>query len=320
MLNTVCQWGIIGAGDVCERKGGPPLYQVDGCRLVGVTRRNQKAGEDYARRHGPCRYFESVEALLADSSINCIYVASPPGLHAEHTLAAARAGKHVFCEKPMAVDTAECTRMVEACHRFKVSFAIAFYRRGYPSIQRARQLLNEGAIGRLQSIRLNTQFPISHRLDLVQFFCGDVASVSLQSAATGEPHLSGLSNSGFRFATSLGFEELDRPEQVHLQGEKGSLFIDDLKGGSLLLERNGHDELQERFEPPPATHWGLVEKFRDHLSGGTPLACDGETGRKTSVVLDYVSNLYQDGDPLTVDYRLVPPFNAEQGKAFKLLV
>jgi predicted dehydrogenase len=319
MLNNICNWGIIGAGDVCEKKGGPPLYRVDGCQLIGVTRRDRSAGEDYARRHGPSRYFESVEALLADTSINCIYVASPPDLHAEHTLAAARAGKHVFCEKPMAVDTAECSQMVEACRELGVSLAVAFYRRGYPSIQRARQLLHEGVIGELRSIELNTQFPISHRMDLVQFFCGDAFQVGLETPAEGGPILVGETSLGAQLRTSLGFEERDRPEQVRLVGRKGSIFVDDLKGGSLLLIKEAKEDVRESFAPPPATHWGLVENFRDHLARGIPLDCDGETGRKTSVVLDHVSNLRESGECQRVDYSNPPAFDLDQGRAFKLL-
>jgi predicted dehydrogenase len=219
----------------------------------------------------------------------------------------------------MAVDTAECSRMVEACRKNQVSFGIAFYRRGYPSIQRARQLIAQGAIGELRSIELNTQFPISHRLDLVQFLCGDIVAVALENSGEGQPILLGQTAPGVRLRTSLAFEERARPEQLEINGSKGSIFIDDLKGGSLLHKIEGETTICERFPPPPSTHSGLVENFRDHLAKGIPLACDGETGRKTSVVLDHISNLSHPPAQLAIDYSAPPPFNPDQGKCFKLL-
>ncbi|MFW6291017.1 MAG: Gfo/Idh/MocA family protein [Spirochaetota bacterium] len=85
-MKTV-RWGIIGAGDVCERKSGPPLYKVDRSELVLVHRRDRTAGEDFARRHAG-RYVGSVDELLASEEIDALYVATPHALHAEQIIAA----------------------------------------------------------------------------------------------------------------------------------------------------------------------------------------------------------------------------------------
>jgi predicted dehydrogenase len=318
LKNGPCRWGIIGGGNVCEHKGGPPLYQVAGCQLLGVTRRNRAAGEDFARRHGPCRYFDSVEALLAEPGIECIYVASPVSAHAAHVAAAADAGKQVLCEKPMAKDSEECAKMVTVCRENRVTLAVAYYRRGYPSVQRAMELLRSTNFGPLQAIWLNTQFPISHRLDLVQFFGGDIKSVQLESSDSGEAALLAHTASGARMQTSLKFEETTRTEQIRLICERGEIFISDLKGGTLSTIR-GAEHSETHFDPLPATHWGLVENFREHLRSGTPLLCDGETGRKSSVVLDVVSNLERPGQALAIDYAHPPGLNPELAARYKLL-
>ena len=170
-------WGIIGCGDVCERKSGPPLYQLPHSRLEGVTRRDLDAARDFAARHGVPQAFNATDDLLAVEAINAIYVATPDAFHEEGTLAAAKAGKHVMVEKAMATDAAACTRMIDTCAEMGVTLAVAYYRRCYPSILRVQQLLADGAIGDLQELRLNDEFPLSHRLDLVHFFCGDCQEV-----------------------------------------------------------------------------------------------------------------------------------------------
>jgi len=318
-------WGIIGAGDVCERKGGPPLYQVAGCRLVGVTRRNRERGEDYARRHGPCRYFASVEALLDETAIGAVYVATPPERHAEHTEASARAGRHVLCEKPMAMDAGECRRMVDVCAAEGVVLGVAYYRRCYPSILRAKALLDDGAVGRLERMWLNDEFPASHRLDLVHLFCGDVLSVAARtealppgSHAAEGPVLHADTASGAQAVMNVGWQETGAPEQVALEGSEGRIAVDDIKGGSLVWTRDG-EERREACAPLPWTHWGLVENFCDHLLDGAPLACDGEAGRKSTVVLDVVSLLVPDGPALAVDYEAPPRPDHSRGTGLGLL-
>jgi hypothetical protein len=91
-----------------------------------------------------------------------------------------------------------------------------------------------------------------------------------------------------------------------------------LKGGSLILKRQ-ENEKKESFGPLPATHWGLVENFRDHLRNGDELICDGATGSTSSVVLDVVSNLTHPEEELGIDYNNPPTFNLSQGAEFKLL-
>jgi len=175
-METV-RWGIIGCGDVCEKKAGPALAGVAGSKLVAVMRRDAAKAEDFARRHGVGRWYDDVDALLGDDGIDTVYVATPDAQHAEMTIRAAEAGKHVLVEKAMATNTADCDRMIDACNRAGVTLAVAYYRRGYPTILRAKQLIDQGAIGQVTEVWINDEFPLSHRLDLMHFFCGEIASV-----------------------------------------------------------------------------------------------------------------------------------------------
>jgi predicted dehydrogenase len=311
-------WGTIGCGDVCERKSGLPLYRVAGSRLVGVTRRDALKGQDFARRHGPCRYYESVAALLAEPAIHALYVASPPACHRDHALAAIRAGKHVLVEKPMASDAGQCAELIAAHRAAGVALGVAYYRRCYPSMLRVKQLLDEAAIGTVKTIRINDEFPLSHRLDLVHFLAGDLARLwAIPAPPPVGFVLHAVSRTGVEAIMNVGWRETGRPETVDVVGSLGRIRVDDLKGGSLTLER-GDSVTRETFAPLPATHWGLIENFVAHLQGRAPLACDGVEGRKSTVILDIVSTLAA-GREVAVDYENPPPYDNAQAARLGLL-
>jgi len=129
------QWGIIGCGNSADFKGGPALYNAAGSELVAVMRRDAEKAADFATRHGVKRHYCRVEDVLADEQVNAIYIATPPHLHAEQTIQTAQAGKHVLREKPMAMNVAECQRMIQACKEARGQLCVAYYRRYWSVIQ-----------------------------------------------------------------------------------------------------------------------------------------------------------------------------------------
>ncbi len=317
-MNRV-RWGVVGAGDVCERKSGPPLYRVDRSQLVLVHRRDRQAGEDFARRHAG-RYVASLGDLVDSDEIDAVYVASPHALHAEHTIAALEAGKHVLVEKPMALSAADCTRMIDAAAAANRSLAVAYYRRGYPSIGRVRELTDAGTIGTVTAMSVNGQFPTSHRLDLVHYLVGDVEAVRLVPG----------SGDGYRFERKAGhiearartrgaapddapvlvtlsdsWGETGVPEALVVRGTHGVVHLADLKGGAISVRGSddaavaagGTSRPAEHIDTGglPFTHWGLVENVVAHLLDGAPLLCDGVEGRKSTVVLDALAAAEADG-------------------------
>ena len=114
------QWGIIGVGDVCERKSGPAFQKVPGSDLLAVMRRNGEKARDFADRHDVPKWYDDGQALINDPGINAIYIATPPDSHAHYTRLAAVAGKPVYVEKPMARTYAECLEMIQVCEKHQV--------------------------------------------------------------------------------------------------------------------------------------------------------------------------------------------------------
>ena len=105
-------WGIIGCGNVTELKSGPAFNRVENSSLVAVMRRNANLAQDYAQRHGVPKWYSDCEELINDPEVNAVYIATPPDTHASYAIAAMRAGKPVYVEKPMARTYQECQEMI----------------------------------------------------------------------------------------------------------------------------------------------------------------------------------------------------------------
>lgn len=302
------KWGMIGAGNVCEHKAGPALYGVAGSELVLVHRRDREAGEDFVRRHGHGVYVGTMDELLHSDAINAVYVASPHALHAEHTVAALEAGKHVLVEKPMAISARECDRMMAAAEANRRSLGVAYYRRGYPSVARVRELLESGALGEVKAAAFNNEFPTSHRLDLVHHFFGSIEAVRVLGARKDsfafesiEQRFDVRSASGVQVRMITEWAESGMPEAFSIRGSEGTLYVADLKKGWIVHEAGG----QVRLEAPgslPFTHWGLVENFVDHFQKGKRLLCDGAEGRKSTVILDLLGAVEASSEWVPVRY------------------
>lgn len=154
-------WGIIGVGDVCERKSVPAMYKTEHSEVKSVMRRNAQKAEDYAKRHNIRHWTTRLDDLLNDEEINAIYIATPPDSHAELTILAAKAGKAVYVEKPMANSTKECEAMIEACKAADVKLFVAYYRRSLPGFLKVRELIDNGMIGNIRTVKIEMFKPLS---------------------------------------------------------------------------------------------------------------------------------------------------------------
>ena len=201
-MDTI-RWGIIGCGDVTEKKSGPAFQKADNSELVAVMRRNGKLAEDYAKRHNVPKWYSDAGKLINDPEVNAIYIATPPDSHLKYVLDVAEAGKPVYVEKPMALSYSECQKMIKACEDAKVPLFVAYYRRALPYFLEIKSLLDGGAIGKILSVnisyyarpsekdkdeanwRINPEIAgcgyfcdlASHMFDLLQYYFGNIISV-----------------------------------------------------------------------------------------------------------------------------------------------
>ncbi|MGP6139561.1 Gfo/Idh/MocA family protein [Jeotgalibaca sp. A127] len=147
-------WGMIGCGDVTEKKTGPGLYKAKGSRLKGVFSRTQARAEDWVNRHGHGTAYLTVEEMLADAEITAVYIATPPDSHYAYAMQAIAAGKAVLMEKPMAIHEYECQEIITAAEKAGVSVFVNFYRRGLPKIQMIKEKLDQGEIGKPLTVEI----------------------------------------------------------------------------------------------------------------------------------------------------------------------
>jgi predicted dehydrogenase len=158
------RWGIIGAGRIA-RKFAAAVHSSEEATLEAVASRTSERASRAAAELGAAKAYGSYDELLADPAVEAIYLAVPNGLHAEWTKRAAQAGKHVLCEKPLALNVAEAESMFEAAKAADIWLMEAFMYRFHPRILRLRELIAEGAIGEVRILRLGFSFTLDRPVD-----------------------------------------------------------------------------------------------------------------------------------------------------------
>lgn len=317
-LDRPVRWGIIGVGDVTERKSGPAFQQADGSELVAVMRRDGTKAADYARRHGVPRWYDDADALLADPDVDAVYIATPPDSHRSYTEAAAAAGKPVYVEKPMARTADECAAMIRACDDAGVPLFVAYYRRTMPRFLTIRDLVVDGAIGDVRAVSVRTQSPAgmwdadhlpwrvqphisggglfvdlgSHTLDYLDFLLGPIAHASGVAVNQGGHYpAEDLVAATFTFDSGVqgvglwAFDAEERMDQVELVGTRGSLRFSSFGQEPLRLTTSGGTrEIEAPY--PQTVQLPLVQTVVDTLTGRGECPSTGATALRTARVVD----------------------------------
>lgn len=147
------RWGVVGNAAIARKKVIPAMQRAANCEVLAIASREPERAADAAGSLGIARSYGSYEALLGDEDIDAVYIPLPNSMHAEWTLKAAAAGKHVLCEKPLGMNEAEATTMVEGCRDAGVLLMEAFMYRLHPMWARVRELVTAGRIGELLAIQ-----------------------------------------------------------------------------------------------------------------------------------------------------------------------
>ena len=321
------RWGIIGCGDVCEVKSGPAFQKVPGSALVAVMRRDRDKAADYARRHGVPRFYDNAAALVADPEVDAVYVATPPGSHAEHTTLAARAGKPVYVEKPMATTRAECDVMIAACAAANVPLFVAYYRRALPRFVRVKDLLDGGAIGQVRGMstvltqpppaahldplalpwRVDPQIAggglfldlAAHTLDLCDHLLGAITQALGHASNQGGLYraedtvsaqltfASGITGAGF-----WSFVAGPRVDRTEIYGSRGRLTFATFDDVPIVLETAAGKE-EMTIPHPQHVQQPLIALVIEALAGRGVCPSTGESAARTSGVMDQLLASYR---------------------------
>jgi predicted dehydrogenase len=317
MIEGVVRWGLIGAGDIAEKRVAPALRDGERSTLVAVARRRAELAEEFARRFGAPRSYPRWEDLLRDHEVDAVYVATPVALHAEIAVAAAAAGKHVLCEKPMAMTIEECERMVAAADAADVLLGVAYYRHLYPMVRRVKELLSSGTLGRTVLAQVNAferfdppadharawlldpqlsgggpMFDFGcHRLEILLHLLGPAEGVAATlTRAVFQRRVEDTAVATVRFAggalgtVTVSHGTAESRDTVDLYCEAGSIHIP-LLNGSRLIVRTGSEETEEQHAPPTNLHQPLVDQFAAAVLGGGRPVVDGAAGKAVNRLL-----------------------------------
>lgn len=304
------RWGLIGCGDISRRRVAPALLDLASCELVAVSRANFDRAEPFAREFGAQRWYKEWQELLADEEIEAVYIATPVHLHAAQSIAAARAGKHVLCEKPMAMSVAECEAMVAACEQNHVRLGVAYYRHFYPVIDRIRTILSTGETGRTVFVQVNAfeKFDPSpshprrwliekglsgggpmfdfgcHRIEVLIDLFGRVNSCrSLVGNILFEREVEDTATALLQFESgpqavlSVTHAAHEPQDTLSIFGSDGSIHVAVLNEGAVRIKTAAGERL-ETHPPHPNLHQPLVEDFAQALLEGRDPRVNGVVG------------------------------------------
>jgi 1,5-anhydro-D-fructose reductase (1,5-anhydro-D-mannitol-forming) len=303
MLN----WIVIGIGDIAIRRVIPAIQAEPRSRLYGLVTRDPAKAAPYG-----VRGWATLDEALADEAVNAVYVGTPVFLHAPQTIQSLRAGKHVICEKPMAMNEAEARAILQVADESGKTLGVAYYRRSYPKVQRAKQLLAAGVIGKpvLAELTCHSWFdgtgsrswlvdpakavggPLydiaSHRIDVLNFLFGQPLRVSgqlsnvvhhyaVEDNATVMIEYSG----GIRGIVDVRWHSKVSRDECRIRGTDGEMELSPLNGPDLVYP-GGHDNLPAHAN----LHYPMLENFVDAVEDKAPLLASGASSFWTDWVTE----------------------------------
>jgi 1,5-anhydro-D-fructose reductase (1,5-anhydro-D-mannitol-forming) len=281
------RWGIIGCGDVVERKSGPSFQTVAGSTLVAVMRRSRERVKEYATRHGVPFWTTDAQKVIDHPEVDAIYIATPPDHHLEYVLRVCEAGKPCLVEKPVGRSATESARMVAAFRARSLPIFAAYYRRYLPKYEKVKELLDSGQLGRIVALSYRFSMPAlknnwrmsprvgggglffdlgCHVLDLLDYWFGPLdfrggGAINASPAHEAEDAVSlSFQTQGGALGTALwNFAGVRTVEVLEIEGLWGKLILACMDPWSpVVLEL-----ITERARPPRATRTQrLVRKLK----------------------------------------------------------
>lgn len=312
-------WGIVGCGDIAHKSVAPILAADRNSELVAFFSHSMQRAEYMAETFGARQAYDSLEALLGDERVEAVYVASPVHRHCPETLAAVAAGKHVICEKPMALSTAEGLRMVNAALSHDVHLRVAYYRRFWPKSRLMKRLISQGEIGTPLSarIRLASRFSPerddpkhwrvrlatggggalqdvgSHRIDIMCLLlgrprrvAGTAATLSMPYEAPDTETLICEFESGVQMVCETCWNIPQAVDEFEVRGTEATLVATPFDGCELVLDRYGEREVFDTPSPRTLRHQEMLEDFSEAVSEGRSPGFSAWDGLMATGIID----------------------------------
>jgi predicted dehydrogenase len=309
-LTRKLRWGLIGCGDIASKRVAPALQDLPNCEFVAVARNRSDLAQSFAERFGAPKWFASWRELLRDNDIDAVYIATPVHLHAEQTIAAAEAGKHVLCEKPMALNVRECERVIAACRNHHVKLGVAYYRRFYPVLARIKDIVRSGEIGRPVITQINAferfnpdvgharywlvekgksgggpMFDFGcHRIEILLNIFGPIARTTGSTASVlFDRQVEDTAVALFEFESrmrgvlTVTHAAVEPQDTISIFGTEGSIHIPVLNEGTMMV-KTAAGKRTETYPPHANLHQPLIDDFTHAVLTDRDPQVDGTMG------------------------------------------
>jgi predicted dehydrogenase len=314
-------WGIIGCGDVTEKKSGPAFNKVPGSKLVAVMRRDAGKAADYAKRHQVNKWYSDASELMNDPEVNAIYVATPPSSHLDYAIAALQKGYPVYVEKPVTLNAAQAQQLADAVQQYNGKLIVAHYRRRLPMFLKVKELLEQKVIGDVRTVQIRlwqsrkpalvtkgspnwrTQPELSgggyfhdlapHQLDLMLYFFGEPVhyqgfGLNQAEENNADDHISGsiLFENGVVVNGSWCFNvaETENVDSCEMIGSEGKMTFP-IFGDKVILKTITGEQTFD-FEQPENIQHPMITSMVAYLNNEEPNPCTIEEAVTLMKVID----------------------------------
>ncbi|NOX18007.1 MAG: Gfo/Idh/MocA family oxidoreductase [Chlorobi bacterium] len=273
------RWGVAGCGGFAENSFLPTLQQLKRSRLVSVYSHDLNRAENLAGKFGAEKGYDDFSEFLK-SDFDALYIGSVNADHHWQTIEAAKAGKHIHCEKPLALNSKQAEDMVKVCEKNKVFLSVNYTHRFHPLVSKAREFIIDGMIGRI--VNINASFNIdyapcnnyrfqkeksgggalrdlgTHMLDMLRYFGGTITDINgfidnVIYTSEVDDFASGLvkfKKSGYGYF-NVSYNVKEPLNRIEILGYKGTLVLENIigshqKAGKLIIKINGQKQFAFR--------------------------------------------------------------------------
>ncbi|GAF04278.1 Gfo/Idh/MocA family protein [Saccharicrinis fermentans] len=321
-MTKIINWGIIGCGDVTEKKSGPAFNKVDHSKLIAVMRRNLLKAKDYALRHHVPYYYNDAASLIASPEVDAIYIATPPSTHAYYAIQAMMAGKPVYVEKPMASSYKECQEMNRVSKETGVPLFVAYYRRTLPGFLKVKELIESDSIGKPLAVNIRLTRPAnideqnkgwrvdrsiagggifhdlaSHQFDFLDFLFGPI--VEAQGCSSNNNHwyeVEDTVSACYKFSNGLVGNGLwsfvaaneAKEDTMEIIGSNGVVKFSGFDHQAIELHTQG-GVLEFPYLNPENIQYNLIKQVTESLLFGKDCVSTGLSAARTNKILEEIT-------------------------------
>ncbi len=329
-------WGLIGTGRIAEDRMLPGIIAHQSNRLIGVVSRDPGRADTFAKKFGAEHAYTSYDDLLHNPDVTVVAIHTPNSQHAGQAIAAARAGKHVFCDKPMATSVADAERIVRECEKAGVKLGVNFHNRFMPSFIETRRIIASGEIGEVQMVQLEaspgarpggrlgswrvdaavaglgtTNSIGVHVYDILRYLLASEITMVSAFFDTVRGVMEGTNLSTFRFANGV-LAQLSVHENTPfphndfvIYGDKGRIIGRGLtrsRAGGVLEVTTADGKMRTTDFPATNAHAASVAAFSDSLLNGRDPVPSGTDGLRSVQLTEAMARSAWDGVHVRLAY------------------